>query len=93
MIGKILLFIANAFSNGGVKPGEANERKVIVPKQYVKFHKLTMPNYWIEDEVVQWLNEYPEGIITQGYDAVLDEFVIEFSDEDIALQFKLTYPA
>jgi hypothetical protein len=92
MIGKILLYIANAFSTG-IKPGETNERKVIVPKQYVKFHKLTMPEYWVDDEVVQWLDAYPESIVAQGYDATQDDYMIEFSDEDVALQFKLTFPA
>jgi hypothetical protein len=91
VINKILLYIASAFSGSGLKPGPANELKVVVPSQYV-YPVSGRGEHWLKEEVTDWLDAHSHTVVNQGYDGTQYEYMILFKDSEIALMFKLTFP-
>ena len=72
-----------------------SSRVVAIPKNYLFSRSMGMefePVIWIENEIGEWLDANAENVVGRGYDVRRKEYMVEFKDDETAIQFKLTFP-
>jgi len=50
------------------------------------------PVIWVENQVSDWLDANADSVLTRGYDIKRKAYMVEFKDDETAIQFKLTFP-
>ena len=71
--------------------------RVIIPAKYIVDTTVapatdgyTVNEDWLTSDVLDWIMQH--NIPSLSYDTMLCNFYLKFRDEDLALQFKLTFP-
>jgi hypothetical protein len=72
--------------------------RVIIPDRYITETTMapstfgyTRSEEWLTQDVVDWILEH--NIQPLLYDSMLCNFYLRFEDEELAMQFKLTFPS
>lgn len=81
---------------GSVGSNPTTSSKIVeVPKNYTYNRSYGMefePIIWVESHITEWLEANAESVVSHGYDHKKRGYMVEFNDDETAIQFKLTFP-
>lgn len=83
--------------HGSVGSNPTTSSKIVnVPMRYqLRMAGYSMPgtpDVWLEEEITKWLDENADSVKDRGYNLSRKAYIVEFMDEETAIQFKLTFP-